>query len=209
MARVLPHEFRLTPIEELKPHPKNARKHADEEIARSLDANGFYKPLVASRASGYVLCGNGTLDRARALGYTEIPIYWIDGLTPTQEAKILAADNRTADLSPGYDEVELAELLNSIKTSGDGFDGTGFTQQDFDSLVDSASEHIRREARGKVKSLKGNSAAEAPERAVIVSQELAGPAGKRWAVVVECQNELHQTELIERLKTEGLTCRAM
>ena len=114
----------------------------DESIAE----NGFYKPVVASSESGYILAGHGTFERAIAAGYAELPVYWLEGLSLAQELKILAADNKTSDASPGYDEKMLAELLQTVQSETGGFEGTGYTQESFDEMIESAAQAILMQA---------------------------------------------------------------
>jgi hypothetical protein len=147
---LVPHELRMTPVSDLKTHPKNARRHADGAIDDSIASNGVYKPLVASRATGFILAGNGTFERAKAAGLKELPVYWLDGLSPTAELKIIAADNRTADLSPGYSETMLAELLQEVELETGGFEGTGFTKASLDDLLEMAVGDVMQTARGKL-----------------------------------------------------------
>jgi ParB-like chromosome segregation protein Spo0J len=154
--RVLGHEMRMCPVADLIPHPRNARKHADAILDESIAANGIYKPVVASTASGYILAGHGVLERAKQAGIVEMPVYWLDGLTPADELKILAADNRASDLSPGYDEKALAELLQAVQSEGDGFQGTGFTQEGLDKLIESAADAILQEAEHQAALLKND-----------------------------------------------------
>jgi len=149
MPSVLQHTLRLTPIGELIAHPANARKHLDAAIDESIEKNGFYKPVVASSASGYVLAGNGTVARAKAAGMTELPVYFLDGLSALQEERILSSDNRTSDLSPGYDNVALADLLTRIAAESDGsLAGTGYSQEAFDAVVAAAGDAVLEAAGG-------------------------------------------------------------
>src|SRR5258708_12168714 len=112
--RILQHEVRMCPVADLAAHPRNARKHNEAVLDESIAENGIYKPVVASTVSGYILAGHGVLDRAKLAAIAEIPVYWLDGLTPSTEFKNLATDNRASDLSPGDDEKAIAELLLAV-----------------------------------------------------------------------------------------------
>jgi len=139
---ILRHECRLVPIDDLKPHPRNARKHADEAIDKSIAANGFYKPVVASSRSGYILAGHGSWERAKAAGFTEIPVYFIEAQDEAAELRIMAADNRTNDLSPGYDDQMLAEMLQSVQSEAGGLEGAGYDQEAFDEVLKRAGDAL-------------------------------------------------------------------
>ena len=99
-------------ITDLSLDPKNARKHSArnlEAIAASLLKFGQRKPLVVH--CGVVLAGNGTLEAARSLGWTEIEVSEVPQDWDMDTAKAYAlADNRTAELAE-WDESELAKQL--------------------------------------------------------------------------------------------------
>jgi len=103
-------------IAELSLDPKNARKHSQrnlDAIAASLVRFGQRKPLVVHR--GVVLAGNGTLEAARSLGWTEIEVAEVPDDWDNDTAKAYAlADNRTAELAE-WDESELAKQLLELQ----------------------------------------------------------------------------------------------
>ena len=103
-------------IAQLSLDPKNARKHSArnlEAIAASLLKFGQRKPLVVHR--GVVLAGNGTLEAARSLGWTEIEVSEVPQDWDNDTAKAYAlADNRTAELAE-WDESELAKQLLELQ----------------------------------------------------------------------------------------------
>ena len=103
-------------ITNLSLDPKNARKHSArnlEAIAASLEKFGQRKPIVVHR--GVVLAGNGTLEAAKSLGWTEIDVAEVpdDWDNDTAQAYALA-DNRTAELAE-WDESELAKQLLELQ----------------------------------------------------------------------------------------------
>ena len=102
--------------DELRPYHRNPRLGDVEAIARSLEVNGQYRPIVVNlgRHTGRpleVLAGNHTLAAARHLGWDRIAATTVD-VDDMEAARIVAADNRTADLG-GYDDDVLLALLNS------------------------------------------------------------------------------------------------
>ena len=94
-------------ITTLQPAPDNARKHAAKDvqaIAESLATHGQQKPLVGKRwYRGYqsvILCGNGTLQAARALQWPVLAVSWLPDDTSDDDARLLALqDNRAGELS--------------------------------------------------------------------------------------------------------------
>ena len=103
-------------ITDLSLDPKNARKHSArnlEAIAASLEKFGQRKPIVVHR--GVVLAGNGTLEAAKTLGWTEIEVAEVPDDWDNDTAKAYAlADNRTAELAE-WDESELAKQLLELQ----------------------------------------------------------------------------------------------
>ena len=103
-------------ITDLSLDPQNARKHSArnlEAIAASLEKFGQRKPIVVHR--GVVLAGNGTLEAAKSLGWTEIDVAEVPDDWDNDTAKAYAlADNRTAELAE-WDESELAKQLLELQ----------------------------------------------------------------------------------------------
>ena len=103
-------------IAQLSLDPTNARKHSPrnlEAIAASLNKFGQRKPIVVHK--GVVLAGNGTLEAAKILGWTEIEVAEVPSDWDLDTAKAYAlADNRTAELAE-WDESELATQLLELQ----------------------------------------------------------------------------------------------
>lgn len=91
----------ILPIESLTPDPQNARLHPTENleaIRLSLARYGQLKPIVARRKGKVVLAGNGTLEAAKSLGWTQIAVSLVD-LDDVAASGYAIADNRTAELA--------------------------------------------------------------------------------------------------------------
>ena len=90
------------PIRDLTPDPENARLHDDKNlkaIQGSLKEFGQRKPIVITTA-GVIVAGNGTVEAAKRLGWTEIEAVRVPGdWTPNQIKAFALADNRTAELA--------------------------------------------------------------------------------------------------------------
>lgn len=126
-------------------HPDNPRRGNVDAILESLLANGQYRALVVSSATQHVLVGNHTLqavlrilDGAIPAGhdeeavqnqFTRVAVTYLHGLTAEQEARILAVDNRSADLGT-YDDEALVRVLESLGS----LVGTGYSDDDLDTL---------------------------------------------------------------------------
>ena len=101
------------PITSIQPDPENARKHSTrnlEAIAGSLNTFGQRRPLVVW--DGYVIAGNGTLEAAKSLGWTQIDITRVPPDWTHEQARAYAlADNRTAELAEWDSEILAAQLI--------------------------------------------------------------------------------------------------
>lgn len=124
----------LGPIKKIKtsslePYPGNARRGDVGAIAKSLQVNGQFQPVIFQLSTQYVLVGNHTLAAARHLRWAEIEAAPVD-VDDAQARKIVLAANRTADLA-SYDLDALSSLLSEV----DDLEGTGFTDDDVTGLL--------------------------------------------------------------------------
>lgn len=125
--------YEKLPVEALQTFAGNPRKGAVDQIAKSLEKHGQYRPIVVNRGTSTgrpleVLAGNHTLLAARSLAWAQIDAAVVDVDDSTAKS-IVASDNRLADLG-GYDDAALFELLDSL----DDLSGTGYGISDLESL---------------------------------------------------------------------------
>ena len=108
--------------------PANARKHDArnlEAIKASLEQFGQRKPIVIT-ADGVVLAGNGTVQAAKDLGWTDITVAVAPAEWDQSTAKAYAlADNRSAELAE-WDTSVLASQLVELTTEGWDINLLGF-----------------------------------------------------------------------------------
>jgi hypothetical protein len=110
------------PISSLRFYARNPRQGDIGAISQSLEHHGQFRPLVVNKRTSEVLAGNHTLAAARALGWEEIAVTYVD-VDEAQAAKIVLADNRASDLAT-QDAHKLAELLQSVgDLAGTLYDG--------------------------------------------------------------------------------------
>lgn len=170
-------------VAELNNYYRNPRRGNIDAIARSLEVNGQYRTIVVNLGSKTgrpleVLAGNHTLAAARKLGWHTIDATTVD-VDDIAAARIVAADNKTADLG-GYDDDMLAGLLNDLPD----LDGTGYSDLDLKKLLDDAD-------------------------ADPVDSGATDTYTQRWEIVVECDDEQQQEKLYGTFTEEGLTCRLL
>lgn len=109
----------VVPIDSLTSDPQNARQHGDrniESIKASLSLYGQQKPIVVRKETMVVVAGNGTLESAKALGWTEIAAV-VSEMTEVEAIGYGLADNRTAELAKWNFEV-VARLDKILQEAG-------------------------------------------------------------------------------------------
>ena len=121
------------PIDSLIPDPNNAREHDQKNldaIKGSLTKFGLQKPIVIDDKN-VVIAGNGTLESAKALGWTEIDCVRSDLKTMTEKTAFALADNRTAELA-NWDMEVLGKELLSLQDDDFDIGEIGFDPADFE-----------------------------------------------------------------------------
>lgn len=126
-------------LTEIYPAEMNVRQHPQkqiEELSRSLEKFGQYRPLVVT-AQGEILVGNGLYEALRAIGSeTADVIVLSENVDDDYKKKLMLADNKIFELGsanlenidlfmqsisdfdiPGFDTETLEELYMDIDTS--------------------------------------------------------------------------------------------
>lgn len=130
-------DFEMVEIGRLRASAFNPNQGDLGAIIESIQANGFYGSLVVRRGACDVLAGNYRLAAAKTLGYERLPVTWVD-VSDDAAKRILLADNRTARLG-NDDPNALAELLAELAGTERGLTGTGFAEEDLQTLLDDLS----------------------------------------------------------------------
>jgi len=174
----------LRDVEQLRPHYENPRNGDIDAIAESILKNGLYRPVYAQRSTGMILAGNHTYAAAMSLGATQLPVVWLD-VDDSQAKRILLADNKIADLG-GYDQALLLNLLQQVSEEADALLGTGYTERDMEQIA-ALLDHMADEQ-------------------LDAAEALFAPA---FSIIIECETEHEQRDLLTRFATEGITARAI
>ena len=115
-------------IDSLRPDSRNARKHGKKNLATiraSLEQFGQRRAAVI-RSDGTVLAGNGMLEAARSLDWTELSVTVVPDDWTDEEARAYAlADNRTGELAE-WDIAVLDEHLVELEVAGLDIEALGF-----------------------------------------------------------------------------------
>jgi ParB-like chromosome segregation protein Spo0J len=133
------------PIDELRPDPANPRRIGEEELdslERSIRQFGFVQPVLARQEDGTVIGGHQRLVAARRLGYTTVPVTWLD--LSTEQARLLnLALNK---IGGSFDEQLLARLLADLQASPNiDLSLSGFGEDEIKDLLRSIETREKRE----------------------------------------------------------------
>jgi hypothetical protein len=117
----------MADVDSLVPHPLNANKHSDKQIAllgKIISFQGFRSPITVSKRSGYIVAGHGRLMAAKAIGLKEVPVDEQDFPNEAAEFAHLTADNKVAELAEHDD----AFMIKSAEELGiDDFELLGLS----------------------------------------------------------------------------------
>jgi ParB-like chromosome segregation protein Spo0J len=174
----------LEDVGTLRPHLDNPRNGDLDAIAESILTNGLYRPVYAQRSTGMILAGNHTYAAALGLGAERLPVVWLD-VDDSLARRILLADNKIADLGQ-YDQAQLLDLLKTVVVEPDALLGTGYVPDDI--------AHIEALL------------ADIEDRSLEGLEELNPP---RFGIIVECESEREQRDLLTRFATEGIKARSV
>lgn len=131
--KILNQQYELTPLERLKPHPRNPNLGDEGALAESIDQNGFYGAIIAQTSTGHIIAGNHRYRDALARGIKAIPVIWAD-MTDETALRVVTADNRITRLGR-EDEKLLANLLSELAQTENGLLGTGYNGADLEALL--------------------------------------------------------------------------
>lgn len=121
-------------LKRLTPDPKNARKHDQrniDAIRESLAEHGQRKPLVAQQAGKKLIvrAGNGTLEAAKALGWTHLAVVVVEE-DDRAASRYALRDNRTAELA-AWDDEALRHALRECAESVEDIAALGWTEREW------------------------------------------------------------------------------
>lgn len=186
----------VLPIDTLTNDPANVRRR-DEKATRRLSASlrrfGAARSIVID-GKGVVRAGNGTMDAAKSAGVRRVVVVDADGetlvavrrkdWTPSEATAYAIADNQLGELAT-FDVPSLVTQLDALVSEGFDLEPIGFDAKELDQLA---------ERTGGV---------------MAGGDEKPTEATHLWGVVIECDDETQQVELLEQMIGEGYKCRAL
>ncbi len=122
-------------LTDLKPYPKNAKKHTEEQIRQLMKSieltKGLKQPIVIDENS-VIVAGHGRVEAAKRLGYETVPCVYTDDMTEDEIKLYRLLDNRVSeaeiDISLEFDE------LQEINLDLDDFGFDAFSMDDIEEV---------------------------------------------------------------------------
>lgn len=169
-------------VSELLADPRNARVHSQrniDEIRYSLRRYGQQKNVVVT-SDGVMIAGSGTLEAARQEEWEFVDVkVWTGSLADARGYGLI--DNRSAEHAEWNDEI-LAEDLGQFLP--DERAELGWKDSEWDALLTRVNDEIDEDAS-------------------------PGLGDMEFRIIIECDSEMQQKTLLEKLEAEGLNVRAV
>jgi len=172
-------------VEDLIPYARNARTHSDAQVAQiaaSIREFGWTNPVLIDEHNG-LIAGHGRVLAARKLGTTTIPAIVLAGLSEPKKRALMLADNKLA-LNARWDDDLLRLEIDELHGVGFDLALTGFAIEELRDIVFP----LERKDR---------------------SAERALDDGLVYQVIVECEGEDQQAEILGELRARGIKCKPL
>jgi DNA modification methylase len=124
-VRIKAKNIEFVPIAQLKPNPRNAKKHPHRQIAllaENYERFGVTQPIVIDE-NDTIICGHARFEAGRKIALAHLPVVRLSGLTSAEKRALAIADNKLAELGD-WDMDMLSQELSFL------FDAA--TELDFD-----------------------------------------------------------------------------
>lgn len=167
-------------ISDLIPYVNNSRTHSDEQvtqIAASIKEFGFTSPILIDEQGG-VIAGHGRIMAAKKLGLNDAPCIVLEGLTEAQKKAYVIADNQLP-MNAEWDLDKLKLEIENLQEIDFNIDLLGFDVNFIDSLFSVSDDDFEP-----------------------VEQEYC----EKFNLIIECDDELEQEVLYNKLAKEGIKC---
>lgn len=171
-------------IDKVLPNPKNPNTHPPSQIkllAAIMKQFGWRVPITVSMQSGLVVRGHGRLEAAAYLHQVRVPIDYQNYSSEAEEHADLVADNKIPELAK-TDAKLLADIMQEVNDFDFDMAFTGYSETEVKRMLDADYEKLSNQTKYDSES---------------------------YQILVECNDEEHQLELLEQLESEGLVCKAL
>lgn len=193
----------MMPLRDITGAEKNPKKHAHDDISKSIGRFGYVEPVVLDERTNRLVAGHGRIQALRAArkkgeappqgveerdGEWFVPVMrgWASRSDTEAQAYLVASTHLTT--KGGWEDGELVEMLQALEAQA-ALDGTGYNSDDIAGLIDSLTD--------------------ADEEAEKKPKAEHNDVGNVFQVLVEVSSEDSQADLIERLEREGFKCRPL
>jgi ParB-like chromosome segregation protein Spo0J len=124
------------PVNDLKPFPRNPRRHPEAQIVRLMRSieKIWTNPILIDETST-ILAGHARLEAAKRLGLTEVPTLTIAGLSEAEKRAVVIADNRLPEQAV-WDVELLQDHFNTLIDIDFDVELSGFSTGEIDLLLD-------------------------------------------------------------------------
>lgn len=129
------HPVVLTPIEDIKPYPKNAKLHDKKQVDKLvalIQRFGWSAPIVIQKSTKYIIAGQGRRLAAIQLGLARVPTIILN-VNDEEASAMRIADNRV--VSTEYDAIQLKEEVIDLIDLGFDTSILGFDEKEFTTLI--------------------------------------------------------------------------
>lgn len=175
---------KIEKIADLKKNPSNENEHTTKQIktlAKILDKTGQRSPIVVSNQSGLIVKGHGRLEAMNLLKVSECAIDYQDYDSPMQEFEDRVADNEIARHAK-FDLEKFEANLDNFDQNLGSVDLEDFGLIDFFKQVAPSSDGDNEDN--------------------LQDEE-------KFLIVIECADELAQSDLFEELQLREIECKLM
>ena len=126
----------MVDIDLLVPNPRNPNRHSEQQIAmlaKIMKHQGWRRPIVVSKRSGFIISGHGRLMAARANGWNTAPVDKQDYANEADEYSDLVADNKIAELAE-HDDLLMVQSIKELGLEDFDFELLGLKDLSFMNL---------------------------------------------------------------------------
>lgn len=173
-------------LQEAPENPRDIRPERFEALKYALQADPtmmLARPVIADVTDRAVVCGNMRLRAVKALGWTRVPTFLHKFEGAAQRREWMLRDNQEyGDYVPS----ELAALVKQHEAEGADMRLLGFQDQELADLARLGEPDI-------------------PDAGDAAEDEVTAV----WGIVIDCEDEAQQGELLEEFAERGLKTRAL